>query len=383
MRVLSGLIDDGACGLYRVKQPLMKIAHQFGVEIDFMQKGMSDEMLLNGLLATDVLVIRPGKDAFVKLIHAMRDSAEKSGDDFRTKIVFDHDDNTLDINPFSNHYADSGIKEVRLDDVMPDDWFEEHPEDRDKYLWKDGEAEFDLQRNRQKSINMLEGMAKSDMVTATTDTLANFYKSAAPQENVRVLPNCLDFEHWKRADIRGNDLRISWHGGSSHFVDVLTIRDRLMQVVNREGYKYVHVGQEFEKWDEKFDRYEHHSWVPTPAHPYRMALLNIDIGVIPLADISFNDYKSDIKWVEYSALKVPCVVRNRKPYSESIEHGVTGFLYDSEDEFEEYVLKLAKDKNLRREIGENAYQWVRENRDADKLAYLWLEAYASLLDGQD
>lgn len=383
INILASPIDDGACGLYRVKQPLEKLQEHFPdeVNVDFIKHAHSQEVIKAGLEMADVIVVRPTASEFVKRIRELQQVYEKHGGKLPVKIVYDHDDNMLDINPLSDHYKDSGIKEWKLDEIAPMEFWKASGVEG-THLWKDKENGFDLERNKASVKKLLSSIELSDLYTGTTEELCNFYKFAAPQPNVAALPNCVDFAHYWNVPIRkSSKIRISWHGGSSHYVDIITILDDLIRVTNELNATYVHSGQHFiDDLDKRFNSFEEYGWIPTPAHPYRMALQNIDIGVIPLSGYSFNKYKSDIKWVEYSALKIPCVVANREPYSLSIQHGVTGLLYSDSQEFEEHLTQLAKDKAFRKRIGDNAYEWCYEHRNADKQAHLWLDAYKKLVE---
>ena len=97
------------------------------------------------------------------------------------------------------------------------------------------------------------------------------------------------------------------------------------------GYEFKGI---FKDVDE--EQYEFHNWVPTVAHPYKQALLNSDIAILPLKDDLFNRCKSAIKWVEYSSLGIPSVAVNIPPYSPEIEYSKTGFLYNNPEDFEDY-----------------------------------------------
>jgi glycosyltransferase involved in cell wall biosynthesis len=99
-------------------------------------------------------------------------------------------------------------------------------------------------------------------------------------------------------------------------------------------------------------------------------------------DVPFNHAKSEIKFSEASALGVPTVASNIKPYSPVIEHGKTGFLAKTEKEWIDSLSKLIEDEKLRKEVGANARQWVEKNRDANKNYHLWVETYQAHLESK-
>ena len=106
------------------------------------------------------------------------------------------------------------------------------------------------------------------------------------------------------------------------------------------------------------------SWV---GYPYKLSKTKWDIGICPLIDDEFNRNKSHIKWMEYATYKIPSVASDVYPYREPIdgvkviEHGKTGFLAKTEKDWEKYLTKLIEDEKLREEIGENAFNVVKEN----------------------
>lgn len=73
-------------------------------------------------------------------------------------------------------------------------------------------------------------------------------------------------------------------------------------------------------------------------------------------------YRTSPRWVEPSgrvvveamACGLPVVCHRSGGYSEYIEHGEDGFLFDSQFEALRLVMKLARDEGLRRSIGKAA-----------------------------
>lgn len=94
---------------------------------------------------------------------------------------------------------------------------------------------------------------------------------------------------------------------------------------------------------------------------YEEILRGCDIALLPLLPTRFNGMKSDLKFLEcaghgVAALASPTV------YENTIVDGETGFLYRSEEEFEDRLRRLIADQELRRRLTANAYRWVGEKR---------------------
>jgi glycosyltransferase involved in cell wall biosynthesis len=218
--------------------------------------------------------------------------------------------------------------------------------------------------NNKDSIKIAkEILEKADGVFVSTTKLADVYGEY--NKNITVLPSSLDFNIWKPYKIeKDNNTIITWHGDSSNYEDLNEVSAELKNISGKHNnVKIVQYGL-----------------VDINVHPYKQILLNTDIGVIPLADNKFNQYNSSIKWVEYSALGIPCVVKDIEPYSKLITHGVNGFLYTNTEEFEFWVDKLVEHPPLRQRIGEAAQKYVHEHFDARKNSKYWSEAIKHIME---
>ena len=370
IRVCGILRDEGACGMYRISQPMKMLNDRF--DVDAAIGGVNcHESDLDGLLESCEIAIvpRPVSDKMFNLI----DILHKMG----KKVVADHDDNIFHINPMSPHYGQSGTEEV---DVEVDGEIIKVWEDGDS---KGGSKKFDIAENKKKLETAEKCLREVDAITVTTEELKKFYLQY--NDNVYVLPNCLNLDIWKPVKMeKDGRLRITWHGGCSHYMDLLSIKDSLTHIAGKYDHvKYVICGHEFKGIfkDVREDQYEFHYWVPTIAHPYKQALLNADIAVIPLKDDLFNRCKSAIKWVEYSSLKIPSVVVNIPPYSPEVEHGKTGLLYNNNEEFEEHLEMLINYPMARADIGASARNYIEDKFDARNQAELWADVYKKVMEG--
>jgi len=105
--------------------------------------------------------------------------------------------------------------------------------------------------------------------------------------------------------------------------------------------------------------------------------LDLDFAIIPLADdTSFNDFKSELKMMEFAALKVPMIVKDQLPYSPYIEGNAIG--YKTPQDLEGAIERLIKNPG-QKDMVKSAYKWVSEKRNVDLLAPDLIKLYASLL----
>ena len=95
--------------------------------------------------------------------------------------------------------------------------------------------------------------------------------------------------------------------------------------------------------------------------------MKFDIGVAPLEKSNFTQYKSNIKWQEYSLMGIPTIASNTPPYSDSIKHGKNGYLVENtmEDWYNAFKLMI-ENESLRRKIGEKAKEEVINNWSLEK-----------------
>ena len=182
--------------------------------------------------------------------------------------------------------------------------------------------------------------------------------------------------------MKKKEIRLGWQGGNSHYHDLYMIAPAIKRILSKyDNTKFVFFGDLglkglFKDVDES--RIEWNNWVSNAAYPYKLATLNFDIGLCPIVDDKFNSCKSTLKYLEYSALKVPTIASNIPPYSLDITHNENGLL-SSEDNWFNAMEELVLDENKRNELAESAYCNVLENHNSDTKAYLWLDAYKSLL----
>ena len=96
-----------------------------------------------------------------------------------------------------------------------------------------------------------------------------------------------------------------------------------------------------------------------------------DIALAPAGDSSFYRGKSDLRWLEASAIGLP-LIADPEVYPD-IEHGVTGFHAETPAEMGEILRELVADESLRRNVGAAAKAYVTEHRSAQVAAQQWAD----------
>lgn len=370
MEITYFLRDDGACGYYRCTLPLKTIAeNNKDIKVNKVEKGDGAAQIEKQLNADLFIIPRPSELQIVNLMKEL----QKLG----KKIVVDIDDNLFKISPLSPHYQEFGTTNVKYQ--FPDGKVD---------LWKHGEN-IDLQVNRDRLEVLSLGLERADMITVTTEILADYYRQF--NDNVKVLPNCIDGRIWKKLPLRKpvDEIRIGWQGGSSHFEDICLLKDVLPEIIFKyPQVKLVFMGSMFKSVFKTIpkNRLEHHNWVPTPAYPYKTAILDYDIGLIPLQGTDFDRCKSVIKWIEFSSLAVPTVTSYVLPYTEVAQVSPSecddnGYFIENNDpnSWVKAISLLIENKLARTGLGSNAREYVNKHFDINTQYHRWIDSYQDLL----
>jgi len=97
-------------------------------------------------------------------------------------------------------------------------------------------------------------------------------------------------------------------------------------------------------------------------------------GLAPLEDTLFNSCKGNYKVKTYMALGVPPLTSSIGYNNHLIKHGETGFLLNSEMEWESVLRTLLKDASLAAKIGKSARLDIIKRYSYEALMPIWAEA---------
>ncbi|MBW1939840.1 MAG: glycosyltransferase family 4 protein [Deltaproteobacteria bacterium] len=95
------------------------------------------------------------------------------------------------------------------------------------------------------------------------------------------------------------------------------------------------------------------------------ALVSAHIGIAPMPSDSWTQGKCGLKLLQYMAAGLPVVSSPAGVNEEIVEHGVTGFLAESPEEWKTAIKKLADDPELRKAMGEAGRKRVIEHYSVD------------------
>lgn len=293
------------------------------------------------------------------------------------KVVVDYDDFSFDLDKGNPRYADLGCEEVE----------EKDNNGNTVVRWRDQENGFDIKANKSKYEAFIACLKSADLVTTTTEYLAEKFRKY--NSNVVVCPNSIDFDLWKpipRPVKYMNEVRIGWFGGDSHFQDIKLFKTLLPAICKKyPQVKIVLQCPPVPLWKDMFkdipeQQLEWNNWKDLKFYTLFLASRHFDIGLCPLADLEFNRCKSQIKVLEFAAMGATVVAQDMIPYSNYIQPGHTGLLASTEQEWIDQISLLIENLDLRKRIAANAYRDVFTNFNLEHNCRIWEKAYLDLLE---
>ncbi|MTW23148.1 glycosyltransferase [Allochromatium palmeri] len=106
----------------------------------------------------------------------------------------------------------------------------------------------------------------------------------------------------------------------------------------------------------------HKRFTPMCDYPvYLSALREAHIALLPLQDSRFNQYKSDLKFLECAACGT-LALASPTVYAQTIQPERTGLLFKTPEELTAQLTRVLLMPELRGSIVNNAYRWVRAHR---------------------
>jgi glycosyltransferase involved in cell wall biosynthesis len=287
-------------------------------------------------------------------------------------------------------------------------------------------------------------LMKADYVTTTTDL---FKKEILRfNKNVLVMPNAIDSNHkmWKeamdsdKANNKGDRLRISWIGGSSHLED-LKLLDASMTKLNNSkelkdkyqiilcGFdtrgtiseKNIHTGKKtvrkinpeetvwnkFEKifttnhkivskeyleYLKKYTKKDFKEdlsdlnyvrrWTLPLTH-YGKHYKYCDVCLAPLIENTFNKVKSELKIIEAGMTKKVLIAQDFGAYKEFIKHGENGFLVPkarNHKDWYKHIKYLIDNPEEVERISNNLHNFVKDKYSIEKTTSDRVEIYKKI-----
>jgi ADP-heptose:LPS heptosyltransferase/GT2 family glycosyltransferase len=231
---------------------------------------------------------------------------------------------------------------------------------------------------------LLETMlGQADWVVCATRELAN--RVRMHNARLSILPTLVDFDVVQRSIPEPQStVRIGVVVGGDTGTDRQLLENLLMQAVDRYGnqVRFVIIGDS--AWLTSELRNLEVKPLPEAYTDYidTLQAASLDIALDPLSADDCNRARSNIRWLEYSALGLAGVYSEAPPYA-CVEHEVTGLKVRGEaDAWLEAIDELISQPEKRREIAATAQAVVRREYSLERKAGMYATTYHEILGQQ-
>lgn len=242
--------------------------------------------------------------------------------------------------------------------------------------------EYQKDNVQQETVSAIKMLRQCDAMTTTTHAIADAVNELVDIK-VYVLPNQIDFGNFPdiKAEKR-NTFIVGWAGGHFHVQDLSLIEEPLCRIL--EKYPEVMVAMLGCCPKVLYERYKGRIWVE-PFNSIRdfftkMALMKFDIGLAPLYKTEFAMSRSNLRLLQYAALKIPIIGSEFGEYGTALNNGLKGVKSEDSEWFGK-ISSLIENERERKRLGEEAFNYVKENYDIEKNVHRWAECYDGVLNG--
>jgi glycosyltransferase involved in cell wall biosynthesis len=220
-------------------------------------------------------------------------------------------------------------------------------------------------------------------VTASTEPLAVRLREL--NQNVHLIPNALSATRYAglKREPKGPDapITIGFAGTSTHADDMKVIGQALLNIQQ----KYAHLVQ-FVFWGCSLSGLEGAANVKVVGksvtyieYLQELNRLEIDIGIAPLEDTVFNESKSDLKWLEYTAIGAACVLSDVPAYREAKELGLAEVVGNDTASWDAALSRLVEDAERRHQLHTASRDYLLRYATLESQAYRWVELLREVL----
>jgi hypothetical protein len=311
---LGAVAQEGANGYYRLLLPMMALRERGHEVVQVVQEYKR--------------VIDIASLAGCELVHIHRPAILYDDGDVVTRLLehgiavgFDEDDNVVDM-------------PLGLEERTDQPW---------------------APRARRNFELLLEHVHRANLVTTPSDHLADRFE-AAGAGNVHVVDNYLPGAFSRVAPHGHDGFVIGWHAGREHLVDADTLG--LAATLERILDKHPGVRVETINIDLGMGHPRYRCEEALPIDRLTQRLADFDLGLVPLADIPFNQGRSNVKAREYAAAGVPWLASPVGSYAHL--GGEEGGWLVEDDKWFDAIDALIRSRRDRSKLAKRAKAWAKE-----------------------
>lgn len=198
--------------------------------------------------------------------------------------------------------------------------------------------------NKHKAI-----MKNASVVIAGNEYIAD-YARKANAKSVDIVPTAVDLGKYSIPDNKFNSLKnkkniIGWIGQRSTAQFLFQLGDLIKNIAKDNLASFSAIGIEPSFCHLPIN------CIPWSSETEASELSSFDIGIMPLTDGPFERGKCGYKLIQYMACGLPVVASPVGVNTRIVEHGVNGFLAESQDEWDHAFRTLIANPELRIQMG--------------------------------
>jgi GT2 family glycosyltransferase len=328
-RILAIPVPGGA-GEYRLRAPLRIVG----------QAGLAQTMICESPKAFAMRILSP-----VEIARAAPDALvlHQPLDDTQSDAIENY-----------ARYLPKVRRILTIDDLVTD-LPKKHPLYKSGY--KDGRQR--LRRN----------LALMDRLVVSTRPLADLCVDMI--EDIRVMPNCLEWAVWGDAvppRLPRKKPRVGWAGAQQHQGDLELIYSVVETLADEVDWIFMGMCPEALK---PFVHESHGFEIDFSAYPKALASLDLDLAIAPLDIHPFNEAKSNLRLLEYGAMGWPVICTDIYPY----QNAPVTRLPNEPDKWIKTIREQLAEPDALREAGLTLQAWVHDSFILENHAASWFAAY--------
>lgn len=220
-----------------------------------------------------------------------------------------------------------------------------------------------------------QALKRCDHAIASTQIIAEKMAKFC-QGDIHVLENCIDSQSLALMDsckdvFKNNKLVTIGYGSgtNTHDIDFLECEDAVVEILTTYPQVRLAVHGHL-NLSEKFDAVkEQVLMVPfLDAEDYYRSMASFDINIAPLEPSTFNEAKSNIKYLEAAVFAIPTVASPTQPFYQAINSGENGFICGDKQQWLDALKRLVENADFRCAMGAKAKQQALETYSYKNIA---------------
>jgi glycosyltransferase involved in cell wall biosynthesis len=202
-------------------------------------------------------------------------------------------------------------------------------------------------------------VSQATTVTVGNEYLANWARSLGA-DNVEIIPTVIDLERYPNPNFNSRlknqaEFRIGWIGTPTSTNYLWSIQKILKKIAGKFPIRLVVIGSSsIEGFGVPLETHEWNSETEVSI------LSTLDVGIMPLTNSPWELGKCGYKLIQYMACGLPVISSSVGANKEIVEHGLNGFLVDSQSLWESSLQELFLNIDLRHSMGAAGRQKVEK-----------------------